>query len=48
VTLLSDPDEVVAHVAAPHVIEEPVVEAVEGEEAAEGEAPAEGEAKTEE
>jgi large subunit ribosomal protein L25 len=51
VTLLSDPDEVVAHVAAPHVVEEPVVEeAVEGEEAeaAEGEAPAEGEAKTEE
>ena len=48
VTLLSDPDEVVAHVAAPHVIEEPVVEAVEGEEAAEGEAPAEGEAKPEE
>jgi large subunit ribosomal protein L25 len=47
VTLLSDPDEVVAHVAAPHVIEEPVVEAVEGEEA-EAEAPAEGEVKTEE
>jgi large subunit ribosomal protein L25 len=50
VTLLSDPDEVVAKVAAPHVVEEPVVEAVEGEEAAaEGEAPAEdGEAKPEE
>ncbi len=31
VRTLSDPDEVVAHVAAPHVIEEPVVEAVEGE-----------------
>ena len=27
VTLLSDPDEVVAKVAAPHVVEEPVVEA---------------------
>ena len=28
VTLLSDPEEVVAKVAAPHVVEEPVVEAV--------------------
>jgi hypothetical protein len=37
----------VAKVAAPHVVEEPVVEAVEGEEP-EAEAPAEGEAKTEE
>jgi hypothetical protein len=36
-----------AKVAAPHVIEEPVVEAVEGEEEAEAEAPAEGEAKPE-
>ena len=35
VTLLSDPDEVVAKVAPPHVIEEPVVEAVEEEPAAE-------------
>ena len=46
-TLLSDPDEVVAKVAAPHVVEEPVVEAVEEGEEAEAEAPAEGEAKTE-
>jgi large subunit ribosomal protein L25 len=44
VTLLSDPDEVVAKVAAPHVVEEPVVEEV-AEAPAEGEA--EGEAKTE-
>jgi large subunit ribosomal protein L25 len=44
VTLLSDPDEVVAKVAPPHVVEEPVVEVVE-EAPAEGEA--EGEAKTE-
>ncbi len=47
-TLLSDPDEVVAKVAAPHVVEEPVVEAAEEGEEAEAEAPAEGEAKTEE
>lgn len=46
-TLLSDPDEVVAKVAAPHVVEEPVVEAVEEGEEAAAEAPAEGEAKTE-
>jgi large subunit ribosomal protein L25 len=46
VTLLSDLDEVVAKVAAPHVIEEPVVVAAEGE--AEGEeAPAETEEKPE-
>ncbi len=45
VTLLSDPDEVVAKVAAPHVIEEPVVEAAEEGEEAEAEAPAEGEAE---
>jgi large subunit ribosomal protein L25 len=44
VTLLSDPDEVVAKVAAPHVVEEPVAP-----EAAEvpAEAPEEAEAKTE-
>ena len=40
VTLLSDPDEVVAKVAAPHVIEEPVVAGVEGEAEAGAEAPA--------
>jgi large subunit ribosomal protein L25 len=40
VTLLSDPDEVVAKVAAPHVIEEPVVAEV-AEEPAEEEAAAE-------
>ena len=40
VTLLSDPDEVVAKVAAPHVIEEPVVAEV-AEEAVEEEAAAE-------
>ncbi len=40
VTLLSDPDEVVAKVAAPHVIEEPVVVAAEEE-------PAEAAAATE-
>ena len=39
-TLLSDPDEVVAKVAAPHVIEEPVVVAAEEE-------PAEAAAATE-
>ena len=44
ITLLSDPDEVVAKVAAPHVIEEPV--AVEA--AAEEPAEAEAESKTEE
>jgi len=48
VTLLSDPDEVVAKVAAPHVVEEPVVEEAEEAEEAAAEAPAEGEAKTEE
>jgi hypothetical protein len=42
--LLSDPEEVVAKVAAPHVVEEPVVEAAEEGEEAEAEAPAEGEA----
>ena len=40
VTLLSDPDEIVAKVVPPHVVEEPVVEVVE-------EAPAEGEAEAE-
>jgi large subunit ribosomal protein L25 len=35
VTLLSDADEVVAKVAPPHVVEEPVVEAVEEEAVAE-------------
>jgi large subunit ribosomal protein L25 len=39
VTLLSDPDEVIAKVAAPHVVEEPVV--------AEAEVPAEAAAETE-
>ncbi len=47
VTLLSDPDEVVAKVAAPHIVEEPVVEAEEAEEAAAEEPAAAGEAKTE-
>lgn len=40
VTLLSDPEEVVAKVAPPHVVEEPVVEAVEEPEAEEPEAEA--------
>jgi hypothetical protein len=40
-TLLSDPDEVVAKVAAPHVVEEVAPAA---EEEAEAAAPAEGEA----
>ena len=40
VTLLSDPDEVVAKVAAPHVVEEPVVAEV-AEEPVEEEAAAE-------
>jgi large subunit ribosomal protein L25 len=46
VTLLSDADEVVAKVAAPHVVEEPVVVAAEGEAEA-VEAPAATEEKTE-
>ena len=47
VTLLSDPDEVVAKVAAPHVVEEPVVEAVEEGRRGRSRSSAEGEAKTE-
>jgi len=45
VTLLSDPDEVVAKVAPPHVVEEPVVAAVE--ETAEAAAETETEAQPE-
>jgi large subunit ribosomal protein L25 len=44
VTLLTDPDEVIATVQRPRIEVEEVPEAVEGEEAAEGEEGAEGEA----
>lgn len=47
VTLLTDPDEIVARVQQPRIEEEPVVAVAEGEEAAEGEgAAAEGGAET--